>query len=412
MRAHAVSFALIAVLGSLPACSLFRKSDSATSSSAAAAESPPEESSAPPGVAPLEAPQWRTVEDASFIGLPEGCVLGRPVRKAALPGGTIRFSAPANASELVMAVDADGNGAVDRAGILDAEGHPSSSIPWLSVDAPPVVARSAPGLFAVRGEETHDGRRRALLWTPSGKARALVEGDHLDVVDFACDESACAVLTSLASTSASTGATVLVGDPRAPVSAWTRTDLVEEGEPWAPFSIVEVARGVALVALSGKGTLEVVRVEKGVASHIGEIPTPLGAYDVLPTKGPVALAPSESIDDECKKDGFIVRLVGVSGHSSDIDVQVPPETVVARKLDTGFIVGWLSPTRCRIRTRQMVRAFMIGPDGAPRTSTMAVTEADGFAMSTHGAELDLWLATRTELIWAKATCRVPDGRAH
>src|SRR5205814_9649699 len=105
-----------------------------------------------------------------------------------------------------------------------------------------------------------------------------------------------------------------------------------------------------------------------------------------PADVPVVIAPGEAIDSECNKDGFVIKLLGSDGRSFEIDGQVPPETVVARELEGGFVVGWLSPTRCRVRSRQMMRAFLVGRDGAPRTSTMAVTEADGFAMSTHGAE--------------------------
>jgi hypothetical protein len=140
------------------------------------------------------------------------------------------------------------------------------------------------------------------------------------------------------------------------------------------------------------------------------IDAPLGAYDVALGESPIAIAPGEHIDAECSKDGFTVKLIAPNGKAFDIDGQVPPETVVVRRLDGGFIVGWLSPTRCRTRSKQTARAFLLGRDGAPKTSTMAMTDADGFAISTHGSELDLWLARRGELVWAKGTCRIP-GRA-
>jgi len=162
-----------------------------------------------------------------------------------------------------------------------------------------------------------------------------------------------------------------------------------------------------MVALSEKGAMEIFRTEKEQPAHVGTVQTPLGAYDVLAAQVPIVVAPGESIDSECNKDGFTVKLLGTDGRSFDIDGQVPPETVVVRRLETGFVVGWLSPTRCRVRSRQMIRAFLVDRNGKPATSTMAVTEADGFAMSTTGAELNLWLAFRNDLIWAKATCAVP-----
>jgi hypothetical protein len=359
------------------------------------------------GVAPLEIPKWNSVEDSTFIGLPQGCALGKLVRKTALSSGTVRFVAPPGGSELFMAVDTDGNDVVERAGILDAEGRAGAAFPWNALGAPPGLGRQASGFFAVRAEELHNGRRRALLWRPPDRAQVLVEGDHLDVADTSCTGSKCAVLTTLASASAAAGATLLVGDPAQPTSTWRHTDFSGGDSSLAPFSIVSVGGDAVMVALTEKGAIEVFRAEKDQPTHVGTIPTPLGAYDVLAADVPIAVAPGESIDAECNKDGFTVKLLGTDGRSFDVDGQVPPETVVARRLDGGFIVGWLSPTRCRVRSKQMVRAFLFRTDGSPATSTMAVTEAEGFAMSTHGSELDLWLARRNELIWAKATCLVP-----
>lgn len=405
------TFVLACTVASLasPACSIFRKSGAGGSASASASPRPPG-SVATAGVAPLDAPSWKPLADPSFIGLPQGCSLGRVVRQTLLPAGAVRFSAPANGSDLVMAIDADGDGTVERAGVLDPDGRPSATFPWTTLSAPPAIVRGPAGFAAVRTTETEGGLRSAELWMAPGGLQHLVEGDHLEVVDTACSESTCAVLTSFAAQSASPGATLMMGDARA-ASSWKRFDFPGGDDEWTPFSIVDIERATVLVALSGHDKIGVWKMADGSAVHLATIDAPLGAYDVVLGDGPVVIAPGENADGECAKDGFAVKLLATNGRVHEIDGHVPPETVVVRRLDGGFIVGWLSPTRCRTRSRQSARAFLLGRDGAPKSSTMAMTEADGFAMSTHGSELDLWIARQGELVWAKGTCRFPEPRA-
>lgn len=396
----------ILALGALPAaCNLFRKARDTAATGASS--SAPEIMLAPAGMSPPDALAWKPLDDSSFIGLPQGCVLRKGARHAALPAGSVRFVSPALGSELVLAVDVDGNDTVERAGVFGATGVVGDAFPWTTLSAPPVIARSSSGFLAFRAADSGDGKRSVLLWAPPGRLQTLLDGDRLDVVDASCDGSTCAVLTSLASESAGPGATLVVGDPAAPASKWKRTDFGGEEQAWTPFSIVRFRGGVVSVALSGKTAIGIWDVKAGAASRSATIETPLGAYDVLAAEVPVAVSPGERVDGECAKDGFPMKLVRADGQSSEIDGHVPPEAVVAREIDGGFVVGWLSPTRCKLRSRQMVRAFLVGPDGSPRSSTMAVAEANGFALSTHGADIDLWLARQSDLVWVKGSCRVP-----
>jgi hypothetical protein len=409
VRDRSSVLASVAVILLLPACGLFRKSLGGSSASASASSRPPE-AAASAAVAPLDPPSWKPLSDPSFIGLPQGCSLGRVLQRAALPAGTVRFSAPASGSDLVVAIDADGNDAVERAGVLDAEGRPSATFPWTKLSEPPAIIRSPVGFAAVRTTETQRGLRTAELWMPPGRSRPLVEGDHLEVADASCAGSRCAVLTNFAAHSASSGATLMTGDP-AGSSPWKRVDFPGGDDEWTPFSIVQIDDASVFVALSGHDKIGVWQVADGRAAQAATIDTPIGAYDVVLGEAPIVIAPGESTEAECAKDGFTVKLLGPNGKAHEIDGQVPPETVVTRRLDGGFVVGWLSPTRCRTRSGQTARAFLLGRDGVPKTSTMAMTEADGFAISTHGSELDLWLARRGELVWAKATCHVPEPPA-
>jgi hypothetical protein len=305
-----------------------------------------------------------------------------------------------------MAIDADANDAVERAGVLDGDGRPSATFPWTTLSAPPAMVRLPAGFAAVRAVDGEGGLRTVEFWLPPGRLQRLVEGDHLEVVDAACAASRCAVLSTFAARSAGPGATVMVGD--ATGASWKRIDLPGGDDEWTAFSILHVDDASITVALSAHEKIGVWRIANERTELVTTIDTPLGAYDVVLGQGPIVIAPGENVDAECTKDGFTVKLLGPSGKAFEVDGHVPPETVVVRRLDGGFIVGWLSPTRCRVRSRQTARAFLLGHDGIPKSSTMAVTEADGLAISTRGSELDLWLARQGELVWAKGTCRMPE----
>jgi hypothetical protein len=41
---------------------------------------------------------------------------------------------------------------------------------------------------------------------------------------------------------------------------------------------------------------------------------------------------------------------------------------------------------------------------------MAVSDAQGFALATHGDAIALWLAIGRDLVWVRATCRVATHR--
>jgi hypothetical protein len=84
---------------------------------------------------------------------------------------------------------------------------------------------------------------------------------------------------------------------------------------------------------------------------------------------------------------------------------VPPSQVITRKVPGGFVVAWLAPVSCRHDGQSIVRAFLVDEKGVPSSSTMAVADADGFALSTDGDEVDVWLSRRGELVWVRAACK-------
>ncbi|HVU02737.1 MAG TPA: hypothetical protein VHE30_13340 [Polyangiaceae bacterium] len=361
-----------------------------------------------PTVPLLEKPTWKTYDRAQDLGVPAGCRLLLPVKSTPLPAGTVRFIAPPETtSELYVAVDADGDGIVDRSGVLDGAGAVGHALPWSKIDAPPIIVHGPAGYLALDTEDTGRGARRLMLWRELGSVEPVVEGDALEVVDARCDGTRCAVLTTLASASAGPGATLLVGEATTPPATWARTDLPAEDARWAPLSIVRMNGTDLTVAALSEKNLGVFEVHAGTVSPSTRIAAPFGAYDVVVGARPFAVAPGESLEGGCRKDGFPLHILRAGADPLVIDGQVPPVNVLTRGLSSGFLVGWLAPVSCRHDARQFVRAFLVGPDGTPRSSTMAVADATGFALSTRGDEVDLWLAIGKELVWSKARCALP-----
>jgi hypothetical protein len=350
---------------------------------------------------------WSKLQDLGAIGVPAGCVVDEPVLHAPLPKGATRFVTPSGANrELWLAEDENGDGIVDRDGILNDDGQPGAPLPWQKLDAPPIIAKAGSGFGIFDVANDAGTSRRVSVTRDSGKVQSLVSGDRLDLVDAACEGTTCAVLTSLAAQSSGPGATLLIGDLTKD-GPWARTDLSGDNGV-APFSIARFRDGVAEIALSGEGFVSVVRVAKSRANIERRIDAKFGAYDVAVGDDAVAVLPGASIDAPCTADGFSVELARPGGARVAIEGQVPPVNVVTRPLGDGFVVAWIAPISCRHDARQTVRAFLVGKNGVPLSSTMAVGDATGFAVGTGGNQLNLWLSRAEELVWVRATCAPKD----
>ena len=351
---------------------------------------------------------WRPLPDPGVIGLPSGCIVKGSMQRAELPRERVRFFSPVgSASELVVGTDEDGDGSVDRDAVFTAEGQPSRALPWRRLDAPPHFAKLKTGYLSLAVESIGGGLERAVLWREPGRLDPVAEGEKLEALDLACADGTCALLLTRAARTAGPGATVFVGDPDAPVSTWTRTDLPGESAGFTPFSIVALRGKRAIVSLSAGPLFKVWSVEGGKAEPAGTITTPFGAYDVALGEVPFAVSPSRGLDEPCTVDRFSVKLITASGRTAEVEGQVPPTQVITRKIPGGFVVAWLAPVSCRHDGQSIVRAFLIDEKGTPASSTMAVADADGFALSTDGDKIDLWLSRRGELVWVRAACGVP-----
>ncbi len=357
----------------------------------------------------LDALEWTPLKDTTAIGLPVGCTMSG-AKHARLPAGAIRFFAPGeSASGVVLGVGSLDDEGVGGAAILGADGRPRARFPWTELGAPPVAARASTGWVAADTTDLRNGQRRAELWVEPDRVVELAEGEALEVADAACQGGQCAVLTTPALATTGPGATLFVGEPA--TGAFSRVDLPGGPESFSALSIARVDEHDVVVALSGNGVIALFRVEGKNVTPLDRLDAPFGVYDVVLGDVPIAVEPGESTDKDCTKDTFSLRLAHAHGPASIIDGQVPPEAVVTRALPHGFIVAWLAPVSCKQHSRQVVHAFLMGPDGTPRTSTMAVTDAQGFALSTHDNAIDLWLSTDGSLVWVTARCQIGYRRA-
>lgn len=408
-RSRAVpAFAVCATLA-LSSCHRKETSASSAASSARANSNPANVVIRAPSTPLLDALDWTPAKDTTAIGLPAGCVISG-AKRARLPAGEVRFFAPGeSASGMVLGVGSLDDKTVGGAAIFGADGRPRARFPWTELGAPPVAARASTGWVAADTTDLRNGQRRAELWMEPDRVVELAEGEALEVADATCRGDRCAVLTTPALASTGPGATLFVGDPAS--GAFSRVDLPGGQESFAPLSIARLDEHDVVVALSANGAIALFRVEGKHVTPLERLDAPFGVYDVVLGDVPVAVEPGESIDKECTKDTFSLRLARAHGPASVIEGQVPPEAVVTRALPHGFIVAWLAPVSCKQRGRQMVHAFLMGPDGTPRTSTMAVTDARGFALSTHDDAIDLWLSTDDTLVWVTARCQIGYRRA-
>jgi hypothetical protein len=406
-----IGWALAAATTLALATSCHRKETSAggAAANASARANPSNGATRAPTTPLLDPLDWTPLKDTTAIGLPEGCAISS-AKRARLPAGAIRFFAPEeSASGLVLGVGSLADEVVGGAAIFGADGRPRAPFPWTDFDAPPIAARASSGWVAADALDLRNGRRRAELWVEPDRVVELGEGESLEVVDAACHGATCAVLTTPALAATGPGATLFIVDP---VSAGvSRVDLPGGEESFSPLSIARVDEHGVVVALSQNGAIALFRVEGKQVTPLDRLDAPFGVYDVALGDAPIAVEPGESVDKDCTKDTFSLRLARAHGPPSVIDGQVPPEAVVTRTLPHGFIVAWLAPVSCKQHGRQVVRAFLMGPDGTPRTSTMAVTDAQGFALSTHDDAIDLWLSTDGTLVWVTARCQIGYRRA-
>lgn len=352
--------------------------------------------------AKLEAPALAALEGTRGYGLPSGCELSGPIRRAALPGRTRFVASRRELGALALAASrADAGSAAERAGAFELATGKVTELPWAELDAPPLMDKAAGGWVAGWTLETGQDQSRALLWRGGAEAELLAEGYELSLADLACAGDRCAILSTLARNAPAPGATLMLGAATRPASSFTRHDLEPGGEPsWKPLALGDGG----LVALSSSERVALYRIADDKPGQPSFVEAPHGAYEAVATPEPVVIAPGAPVDRPCGSEEFPIVIRGPGGKKFELRTPAPPESVIARSLDRGALLGWIAPVSCALLTRRVVYLTLLGPGGEPLSSPMAVSDAVGFSLSTAGQRMHLWLSDGERLSLIDASC--------
>ena len=186
-----------------------------------------------------------------------------------------------------------------------------------------------------------------------------------------------------------------VSSPPAPANAlpfglasWTET-----GQAVVVF---ESEKEVVFVADGGEAPKELARLprEQGLidATTIGQ--TQLA---VLRKGNPDELG--------CAPEGFAIVLARSGKDPVTLSRQAQPISGHARPLRSGGWVSWLEPVDCRNRDRKVLYGVLLRADGSPASKPTAIADSDGYAVSTQGDEVSLWMRAGSRVAWLKMTCR-------
>ena len=398
MRAAALALALAASCTACQRCS----GKSATADAGAG------ESLGVAFAAELALPRFEALASTHDFGIPAGCRFDGPVRRAALPGGRLRFVAPRESlSSLAMAVGTTKD--VERAGLIELETQRVEPVPWALLDAPPLLDKSSAGWFGAWSLPGEPGHARALGWRGGERAQVVLEGDQLEVADVACKDATCGVLGSLARAASAPGATLALGQPES--GSWARVDLdAGGGEPWRPLALVRLEpAGTSWAALASDTHTALFSLRGARAEKAHVLDTPHRAYDAVMLDEPLVVAPGAEIDRPCGAEEFPIDLVTAQGARHTLRTPAPPESVVTRALSSGALVAWVAPVSCQHLDRRVVYLTLISKHGEPASSPMAVGDATGFALAAAGEHASLWLYGERGLSWIRLSCAPRDG---
>lgn len=371
-------------------------------------------------------PPWKLekLPGAGDAALPRGCKFVLPVGMVRAPTAGLRFAAAHGAPRaLAFATsgpDAEGGapggpvrGIVDLA--FDAKPRAARDVPWWTPNEPPPLA-AADGQWLALVDRTIEGSlSRVVLWREGAPPEELGRGDQLASVDLRCADRVCAALTTRVSRVAATGASLFVGAPELPASRWRRHDLggADAGVDSRPATIAGLHGETVDVAMLDRDGVAIVRVTK---DRVIEGPHLRGHYGVLDvatlaaaddTGSIVAFAASHAgpVDaDGCGGDGARVAIERTGREPAIVKTGAPPLSAFLRPVGDGAIFAWIAPVNCRNTERPIVHAMLLDGTGAPVSSDTAVDDASGFALETHGDEVELFLRTPAGIKWIRGVC--------
>lgn len=360
-----------------------------------------------------EAPWSWTETDPRPYAVPAGCrLLARPLRHARETKNVFFLAVPNDPKTLAVA---SGDAAPEQITVtrgllsLDPDAKKESrDVPWLHVASPPVLAATSRGWIALLEEpDAFSPLVRMWLWREGGKLQVVGEGDRLEVVDARCEATTCALLSTRMAAVATRGATLWLGDPQ-DASKMKRVEVPAESVPEGavPLRIAGWNGVEATIAFESPQSLTFLRAGEGGLHSVGSVPRTGPVLDVAATKDSclVAMAIGEADDEGCVGEGAKVSIASTSGEPTLIPTRGLPDSGYARRLGDGTFVTWIGPPNCKAPERKVIHGVVLDAAAKPRSSAMAMSDANGHAVTTQGNEVHLWLRDPLGVTWLRAVC--------
>lgn len=344
----------------------------------------------------------KMVQEGPRVGLPAGCVMQERIQSAVIPRETIFFAPDEPRDEIILMQPGEPKKlgiaslieGTTKAMFLAQEEHPSffaaTRNGWLQLLVPP----QTPG--------------QSWIVRENGEAETAVQGENLEAIDLRCRGEHCAAMSTRAMRVAAAGATVLRGQGGQRMSAWKRSDYTPEGaELERPFVLaaVEAERTIGTtVSASGVRFFDASSEEAKPGVFLA---APYGALDALWLKRPIVVAHGAKLVGDCAKPRPFLAIQREGAEAIEIPTDAPPLALFARPLVRGAFVLWLVPTYCGDKRRRIAYAALLNEEGGLRSGPMAMTEATGIALATHGERADVWLRREDRLLWLRLRCEEP-----
>jgi hypothetical protein len=368
------------------------------------------------------------VRERSGIALPAPCrYRAEPVR-ARIDRSTVLAADPKVLGVVVMAEGSEAEpeaGAPARPTRVGLVSWPSDGGTAPTAGSARLLALPAPGelLSSALAREPESGewlmaygpkasspRSEVLLWR-GGRAELVGAGNGFEVVDLACAAGYCALLTTHLGGVGALDAELRIGRPGTPVASWRLVSIEPElGTEPVPFRIAALDPSTAgrppqvRVVLDDRGELRFVEVGVDLEPKpLGELPAPHGALDASGLPAPAALTLRGAADERCQGAAGGVAFQELGSAGLELPSALVPLGGALRGIDGGTFVLFEAPLSCHGGGSMLYAAIV--PTGATTAQTpVAVAQADAYALSSSGSDVDLWVRQQDEVTWVRARC--------
>jgi hypothetical protein len=319
----------------------------------------------------------------AVAALPPPCVLRDDALRAYLARDTRLLAARGVLGTVLVA-----EGAVDGAAFR----HDASGLFAMGHGATLVQAAPWPG----SARPAHDGTRWLVPIAAEGELAiwrdGAVEklGARAEPVDARCGGGRCAVL----------GAGVLfAGDAGTSSAPWSRTELPDK------------ARALAIAALDGQSVTVAVadatrvrfwRIDPAGRTEIAAVHGGAGALDAIARPRPIGLV-VEAQPGSCDAEAGGVTLAGAGRGAVRLRSATPAAAGAFVELQRTTLVLWQAPASCD-GGREMLYGATLGEDGGPLAPVTAIGDAESWAASARGDDVDLWIRQDRTVTYLPLRC--------